>query len=113
MGQSVAKATWEQLIESKVVVVDQQLQDHDKILLEIHDRLLHAQEITKGYYDTHHHVLEFQATEWVWLPLHHRLVASLTDNDQRNQAPKYYEPFQVLERIGPNPYKPTTMGLYA
>ena len=46
--------------QSKMPAVLKQLVDRDEFLLEIKDRLLHAQEMMKGNYDQHHRELEFQ-----------------------------------------------------
>jgi hypothetical protein len=42
---------------------------------------------------------------WIWLRLHHRLAATLTDKAQGKLAPKFYGLFQVLARIGPVAYR--------
>jgi hypothetical protein len=53
------------------------LLERDKLLLEIKDRLLHAQEL-KNTYNQQHPELDFQENNLVWLHLHHRLAATLT-----------------------------------
>jgi hypothetical protein len=65
--------------QSRVPTVDKQLVARDKFLAEIKERLLHAQEVMKGNYDAHHCQVEFQVGDWVWLRLHHRIAATLTD----------------------------------
>jgi hypothetical protein len=65
--------------QSKVPAVDQQLLDRDEFLAKIKDRLQHAQDLMKGNYDQHHQEAEFTEGDWVWLCLHHRLAAKLTD----------------------------------
>jgi hypothetical protein len=91
--------------QSKVPVVAQQLLDCDKFLAEIKDRLQHAQDLMKVNYDQHHRELEFAEGDWVWLRLHHRLAATLTDKARGKLAPMFYGPFQLLARIGPVAYR--------
>jgi hypothetical protein len=90
---------------SRVPAVEQQLLEREEFLLEIKERLLHAQVMIKGNYDKHHHEVDFQVGDWVWLCLYHRLAATLTDQAHGKLAPKFYGPFQVLERIGAVAYK--------
>jgi hypothetical protein len=59
----------------------------------------------KGNYDQHHHELEFQEVNWVWLRLHHRLSASLTSRATSKLASKFYGSFQVLAHVGYVAYK--------
>jgi hypothetical protein len=86
--------------QSKVPTVDQQLVERDGFLVEIKDRLHHVQELMKGNYDQHHCELTFEEGDWVWLRLHHRLAATLTNKARGKLAPKFYGPFQVLACIG-------------
>jgi hypothetical protein len=43
--------------------------------------------------------------DWVWLRLHHRIAATLTDKAKGKLAPKFYGSFKVLERIGALAYR--------
>jgi hypothetical protein len=88
-----------------VPAAEQQLLERDEFLLEIKEMLLHAHVMMKGNYDKHHREVVFQVGDWVWLCLHHRLAATLTDQARGKLAPKFYGPFQVLERIGAVAYK--------
>jgi hypothetical protein len=73
--------------KSKVPAMDEQLLE---FLAEIKDRLQHAQDLMKGTYDQHHRELEFAEGDWVWLRLHHRLAATLTDKARGKLTPKFY-----------------------
>jgi hypothetical protein len=42
---------------------------------------------------------------WVWLRLHHRIAATLTNKAKEKLAPKYYGPFRLLEHIGTMAYR--------
>jgi hypothetical protein len=83
----------------------QQLQDRDEFLLEIQERLEQAQQRYKGFYDHKHREVEFAVGDWVWLRLIHRPLASLDIRGRCKLGPKFYGPFQVLERIGDVAYR--------
>jgi hypothetical protein len=85
---------------SHVPAVQQQLQERDEFLLEIQERLEQAQQRYKGFYDRKHREVEFAAGDWVWFRLIHRSLASLDVRGRCKLGPKFYGPFQVLERIG-------------
>jgi hypothetical protein len=51
------------------------------------------------------HDVEFAVGDWVWLRLHQRSAVGITDRDRGKLAPRYYGPFQVLERIGAVAYR--------
>jgi hypothetical protein len=65
---------------ARVVAVDRQLKRRDEFLLEIRERLLQAQDFMKTSHDKLHRALEFQVDDWVWLRLHQRSVAGITDS---------------------------------
>lgn len=90
---------------AKVAAVDRQLMERDVFLAEIREGLLHAQKVMKQHYDEHHRHLEFAVGDWVWLRLHQHLAAAIVDKSAAKLAPKYYGPFQVVERIGPLAYR--------
>jgi hypothetical protein len=50
------------------------LRTRDEILVEVRQRLLQAQQMSKKYYDAHHHEAEFVVGDWVWLRLLHRTM---------------------------------------
>jgi hypothetical protein len=84
---------------SHVPAVQQQLHERDEFLLEIRERLEQAQQCYKGFYDHKHCEVEFAVGDWVWLRLIHRPLASLDMRGRCKLGPKFYGPFQVLERI--------------
>jgi hypothetical protein len=59
----------------------------------------------KQHYDAGHHDISFEVGEWVWLRLHHRQAAAITDETAEKLAPKFYGPFRVEERIGDLSYR--------
>jgi hypothetical protein len=74
-------------------------------LAEICDRLEHAQQCYKYFYDEHHRDLTFDVDQWVWLHLIHRSTASLDITNRNKLGPKYFGPFQVQERISDVAYQ--------
>jgi hypothetical protein len=85
---------------ARVQALDRQLLDRDTFLAEIRDRLLHAQELMKKQYDEKHIPAEFAVGDWVWLRLHQRMVAAITDKSAGKLSPRFYGPFRVIEKIG-------------
>jgi len=90
---------------ARVVAVDKQLQQRDAFLAEIRERLLQAQDYMKASHDKAHREVVFAADDWVWLRLHQRSAAGITDGSKGKLAPRFYGPFQVLERIGSVAYR--------
>jgi hypothetical protein len=76
------------------------LRGRDEILAEGRQRLLQALQLSRRYYDAHHHEAEFAVGDWVWLRLLHRSTQSLDPRAKRALGPRYAGPFQVLEHIG-------------
>jgi hypothetical protein len=91
--------------ETKVPVVDRQLQDRDLFLSEIQECLLQAQARMKTAHDAAHRDMEFDASAWVWLRLNQRTTLSVRDGAHSKLAPQFFGPYQVLERVGPLAYK--------
>jgi hypothetical protein len=56
---------------ARVQAIDSLLQDRDKFLVDVRDRLLQAQQCDKKYYDAKHREVSFNVDQWVWLRLHH------------------------------------------
>jgi hypothetical protein len=85
--------------------VDALLRSRDKILAEVRQRLLQAQQLSKRFYDANHRDVEFAVGDWVWLRLLHRTAQSLDPRSRRKLGPRYAGPFQVVERIGRVAYR--------
>lgn len=90
---------------ARVVALDRQLQERDVFLADIRDRLLQAQDYMKVGADRSRRDMELTVGDWAWLRLHHRSAAGITDNTNSKLAPRFYGPFQVLERIGDVAYR--------
>jgi hypothetical protein len=85
--------------------VDRSLLERDEFILEVKDRLQLAQQVMRGYYDRTHRDIHYDVGDWVWLRLHHRQAASMAVQAHAKLAPKFYGPFQILERIGDVAYR--------
>jgi hypothetical protein len=90
---------------AKVIAVDKQLQHRDEFLLEIRERLLQSQDYMKSSHDKLHCDLAFQVDDWVWLRLHRRSAAGITDSSASKLSPRFYGPFHVIERMGSVAYR--------
>ena len=90
---------------ARVVALDHQLQERDVFLADVRDRLLQTQDYMKVGADRSRRDMELTVGDWAWLRLHHRSAAGITDNTNSKLAPRFYGPFQVLERIGDVTYR--------
>lgn len=85
--------------------LDSELQDHDHILLRLKEHLLQAQSRMKAQVDKHCSEREFSVGDWVFLHLQPYKQSSLAARHNLKPAPKFYEPYEVLQRIRPIAYK--------
>jgi transposase InsO family protein len=91
--------------EARLPAVERALKDRDEFLAEVKDRLEQAQQHYKAVYDRSHRPVEFVPGQWVWLRLLHRPVASLQVTGRGKLGPKFFGPYQVLQRVGDVAYK--------
>jgi hypothetical protein len=80
--------------------IKNQLLNCDEVLMEIRERLEHAHQQQKCYYDYKHRDMEFAINQGVWLHLLHRPIASLDRTEHSKLGSHFYTPFQIIERIG-------------
>ncbi|BAF14549.1 Os04g0389000, partial [Oryza sativa Japonica Group] len=90
---------------TRLLAVQQAMQDRDEFLREIRDRLEQAQQTHKSAYDGKHRALEFSVGDWLWLRLLHRPIASLGVTGRGKLGPKFYGLYRVAERIGSVAYR--------
>lgn len=90
---------------SKVQSVDQLLQNRATMTSHLRDNLHQAQNQMKQQVDQHHSERSFQVGYQVFLRLQPYKKTSLKEKGFQKLAPKFYGPYQVLQRIGEVAYK--------
>lgn len=83
-----------------VPTVDTVMADRDSFLVDVHERLLRAQEYAKHYYNANHRDVSFQVGDSVWLRLSQRLALSLSAHTRGKLISCYFGPYQVSEHFG-------------
>jgi hypothetical protein len=91
--------------DARLPAVERAMWDRDVFLAEIRDRLEQAQQYHKAAYDRKHRPVQFNPGQWVWLRLLHRPTASLQVQGRSKLGPRFFGPFQVLERVGEVAYR--------
>jgi hypothetical protein len=90
---------------SKVQAVDQLLQHRATMLAHLRENLHQAQNRMKQQVDQHRSERQFQEGDQVFLRLQPYKQTSLKDKGCQKLSPKFYGPYQVLQRIGEVAYK--------
>ena len=90
---------------SKVQAVDQLLQHRATMLAHLRENLHQAQNRMKQQADQHRSERQFQEGDQVFLRLQPYKQTSLKDKGCQKLSPKFYGPYQVLQRIGEVAYK--------
>jgi hypothetical protein len=88
----------------RVIAMDRQLRDRDIFLTEICSRLVQAQSLMKQQHVKRHWALELAVGDWAWLWLNHHAAVSVRETGPSKLAPKFFRPYQLVERIGPVAY---------
>lgn len=85
--------------------VDQQLRARDLLLDELKEHLLKAQERMKNQADKHRKEVEYKKGEVVYLKLKPYRFRSLARRANEKLAPRYYGPYEILDKIGKVAYR--------
>ena len=85
--------------------VDNLLQNRDVILKTLKDNLVLAQNRMKQQVDQHCSERKFEEGDQVFLHLQPYKQTSLKDKGHQKISPKFYGPYQILQRIGQVAYK--------
>jgi hypothetical protein len=71
----------------------------------IRDHLLLAQDVMKDHQNHKRRHVEYSVGDWVLLKLHHRSAAGITSASPSKLAPRFFGPYQIIERIGAVAYR--------
>jgi hypothetical protein len=88
-----------------VAAVDKQLRNRDEFLDEIKSRLVQAQVTMKHTQDKSRRDVHYNVGDWVWLRLQQRKALGVTAASPSKLGPKFYGPYQIMQRIGEVSYK--------
>nr|XP_023885311.1 uncharacterized protein LOC111997457 [Quercus suber] len=90
---------------TKVESVEEHLRDRQQLIALLKQNLVAAQVRMKVTADKHRTMREFEVGDWVYLKLHPYKQMSLRQKRLGKLSPRFYGPFQILQRIGTVSYK--------
>ena len=89
----------------KVQVVEQQLKKRNQVLVELKAQLEQAQSQMKDQANKHKREVEFNIGESIYLKLKPCRFKSLARKPNEKLSPRYYGPYEILERLGKVAYR--------
>ncbi|KAM2118243.1 hypothetical protein ACFX1R_011686 [Malus domestica] len=90
---------------TKMETVEQELMNRDKVLLILKNNLMVAQNRMKQYTDKKRTERYFEVGDFVYLKLIPYQLQALSPHSYHKLQPRYYGPYEILEKIGPVVYK--------
>ncbi|KAL5728994.1 hypothetical protein ACHQM5_002008 [Ranunculus cassubicifolius] len=90
---------------TKLQAVDAHLRSREDLLKELRQNLLTSQSRMKAQANQHRREVSFEVGDYVYLKLQPYRQSSIEFRSSMKLAPRFYGPFQILERIGPVAYR--------
>ncbi|KAM1291076.1 hypothetical protein ACFX2H_018035 [Malus domestica] len=90
---------------TKMETVEQELMNRDKVLSILKNNLVVAQKRMKQYTDKKRTERYFEVGDLVYLKLIPYHLQALSPHSYHKLQPRYYGPYEILEKIGPVAYK--------
>ncbi|KAI0500465.1 hypothetical protein KFK09_018678 [Dendrobium nobile] len=88
-----------------VYLVDQYLEERDRVLEELKEHLLRAQQIMKTRADSHCKNVTFEVGEMVYLKLRPYRQKTVANRRSEKLSPRYYGPFEIERKVGMVAYR--------
>ncbi|XP_008239126.1 PREDICTED: uncharacterized protein LOC103337735 [Prunus mume] len=104
-GQPPPRVTPYEPSTTRFANVDRSLAARDRVLTLLKSNLLMAQTRMKTQADKHRSEREFQVGDMVYLRLVPYRLQSLAAHSYHKLLPKFYGPYEILEKLGPVAYK--------
>ena len=86
------------------------IRQRGELLVTLRQNLLRAQQRMVDGANRHRRHVEYEVGDVVWLKLQPYRQHSVAKPLSAKLAPRYYGPFEILERVGPVAYKPAPAG---
>ena len=90
---------------SKVLEVQALVATRDEVLAELKDNLSLAQQRMKFFADQRRREVQFELGDWVFLKFQPYRMRSLARKPNEKLSPRFYGPYQILQRVGPVAYR--------
>lgn len=94
-----------QVEATKVPTVDEFIQERTNMLSALRNNLLQAQVRMKNYANQHRTERTFNVGDFVYLKQQPYKQSSLAQRSSFKLAPRFYGPYQILEKVGPVAYR--------